>query len=69
MQNGLYGGVNAKAIFSSGYNDFMPGILLGFSFFINYKVIIDLAIYYDQSFNVHSQYSTVGMKIGLGLYF
>lgn len=69
IQNGLYGGVNAKAIFSSGYNDILPGIELGYSFFINDKVTIEPAVYYDQSFKRHSDYSTVGLKIGVGLYF
>lgn len=69
IQNGLYGGVNAKAILSSGYNDVMPGIELGYSFFINDKVTIEPAVYYDQSFKSHSDYSTVGLKIGVGLYF
>lgn len=69
IQNGLYGGVNAKAILSSGYNDIMPGIELGYSFFINDKITIEPAVYYDQSFKSHSDYSTVGLKVGLGLYF
>lgn len=69
IQNGLYGGVNAKAVLSSGYNDIMPGIELGYSFFINDKVTIEPAVYYDQSFKSHSDYSTVGLKIGVGLYF
>lgn len=69
LQNGLYTGVNVKAILSSGYNDFMPGIELGYSFFLNDKVTIEPAVYYDQSFKGHSDYSTVGLRVGLGLYF
>lgn len=69
LQNGLYGGVNAKGVFSSGYNDFLPGIEIGYSFFVNDKMTIEPAIYYDQSIKKHSDYSTVGLKVGIGLYF
>lgn len=69
LQNGLYGGLNAKGVFSSGYNDIMPGIELGYSFFINDKITIEPAIYYDQSLKRHSDYSTIGLKVGLGIYF
>ncbi len=69
QQNGLYLGVNAKGVISDGYNDFMPGIELGYAFFINDKVTIEPAVYYDQSLKDHSEYSTVGLKIGLGIYF
>lgn len=69
LQNGLYGGVNAKAIFSSGYNDIMPGIELGYTYFINDKITVEPAVYYDQSFKDHSNFSTVGLKLGVGLYF
>lgn len=69
LQNGLYGAVNVKGIFTSGYNDVMPGIELGYAFFINDKVTIEPAVYYDQSIKDHSKYSTVGLKVGLGVYF
>ncbi|MDO4172278.1 MAG: hypothetical protein Q4E63_05795 [Prevotellaceae bacterium] len=69
LQNGLYAGVNAKAVLSSGYNDIMPGIELGYAFFLNDKVTIEPAVYYDQSLKSHSDYSTVGLKVGVGLYF
>lgn len=69
LQNGLYGGLNTKGVFSSGYNDIMPGIELGYSFFINDKITIEPAIYYDQSLKRHSDYSTIGLKVGLGIYF
>ena len=47
----------------------MPGIELGYAFFINDKVTIEPAVYYDQSLKEHSTYSTVGLKVGIGLYF
>ncbi len=69
LENGLYGGVNVKCHFSSGYNDVMPGIEMGYAFFINDKVTIEPAVYYDQSLKDHSDRSTVGLKVGLGIIF
>ena len=48
-------------------NDLMPGIELGYAFFVNRSVTIEPAIYFDQSFKDHD-YSTIGLKIGLGIY-
>lgn len=69
IQNGLYLGANCKMVLGSGYNDFLPGIELGYAYFINGKVTIEPAVYYDQSFKCHSDFSTIGFKIGLGIYF
>jgi hypothetical protein len=69
IENGLYGGVNAKGVFENGHNDFMPGVEIGYTFFVNDKVAIEPAIYYDQSLSDHKNYSTVGLKIGAALYF
>ena len=69
IENGLYLGANAKFVFEKGRNDFMPGIELGYSYFINDKVTIEPAVYYDQSIHNHKEYSTIGLKIGAGLYF
>lgn len=69
FENGFYGGVNVKGVFERGHNDFMPGIEAGYTFFVNDKMTIEPAIYYDQSLSDHKNYSTVGLKIGIGLYF
>lgn len=67
-QNGLYLGVNCKLVHAShNYNDLMPGAEVGYAFFINRSVTIEPAVYYDQSFK-KSKYSTVGLKVGLGIY-
>lgn len=67
-QNGLYLGANAKFVHAShDYNDIMPGVEIGYAFFVNRTVTIEPAVYYDQSFK-RSKYSTVGLKIGIGLY-
>lgn len=68
-QNGIYLGVNCKYIHGShGYNDVMPGVEVGYAFFLSRTVTVELAIYYDQSFKNHSDFSTIGLKIGLGVY-
>lgn len=68
IQNGLYLGVNAKLLHADhNYNDVMPGAEIGYAFFINRSVTIEPAVYYNHSFK-DADYSTVGLKIGLGIY-
>jgi hypothetical protein len=68
-QNGLYFGVNGKLVHAnSSYNDVMPGVEVGYCFFLSRTVSIEPAIYYDQSFKNHSDYSTIGLRIGFGFY-
>lgn len=70
IQNGLYLGVNAKLVHANrNYNDFMPGLEVGYAFFLNKTVTIEPSVYYDQSFKNHSDYSKIGLKIGIGVYF
>lgn len=70
IQNGIYLGANLqiKQVDTQKHNDVMPGVELGYAFFINRHVTIEPAIYYDQSFKNHSDYSTVGFRIGIGVY-
>ena len=67
-QNGIFLGANTKFVHIKNYNDFMPGVEVGYAFFISGTVTIEPAIYYDQSFKDHSQYSTIGLKVGIGVY-
>lgn len=68
-QNGIFLGANVKYVHAeSSYNDFMPGVEVGYAFFISRTVTIEPAIYYQQSFKRHSDYSTIGLKIGFGIY-
>lgn len=67
-QNGLYLGLGAKLVHTGGYNDLMPGVELGYAFFLSKEVTIEPALYYDQSFKNHSDHSTVGLKVGIGIY-
>ena len=60
-------GIEAKG----GYliaDNLMPGLEMGYAFFINRSVTIEPAIYYDQSFKNHSDYSKIGFKVGVGIY-
>lgn len=73
QQNGLY--LGASAIYKhigykgqSNYDDFMPSIQVGYSFFVNRTVTIEPEIYYEQSFKNHKDYSTIGLRVGIGIY-
>lgn len=68
IQNGLYLGAGAKLTHTGSYNDVMPGVEVGYAFFVSRTVTIEPAIYYDQSFKNHSDYSTVGFRVGVGVY-
>ena len=68
IQNGLYLGLGAKYAHCSSYNDLMPGLEVGYAFFVSKTVTIEPAVYYDQSFKDHSNYSTIGLKVGVGVY-
>lgn len=67
-QNGIYLGAGVKLIHTGSYNDVMPGVEVGYAFFVSKQVTIEPAVYYDQSFKNHSDYSTVGVKVGIGIY-
>lgn len=67
-QNGIYLGAGVKLIHTGSYNDVMPGLEVGYAFFIGKQVTLEPAVYYDQSFKNHSEYSTVGVKLGIGIY-
>lgn len=69
IQNGLYLGVTGDIIHAGDvYDDIMPGVHLGYAFFINGSITIEPEVYYRQSFKNHSDYSTVGFRVGIGLY-
>lgn len=68
IQNGLYLGLGAKLAHTGSYNDVMPGLEVGYAFFVSRTVTIEPAVYYDQSFKNHSDYSTIGLRVGIGIY-
>lgn len=69
LQNGIYLGVGATYKHGNhSYNDLMPSVEVGYAFFINRHITIEPALYYEQSITDHSKYSSVGLRIGLGVY-
>lgn len=69
IQNGLYLGLGAKMLHANhSYNDLMPELELGYAFFISHSATIEPAVYYDQSFRNHSDYSKIGFRVGFGIY-
>lgn len=68
-QNGIFLGANVKYLHAfSNYNDIMPGVEVGYAFFVSKTVTIEPALYYQQSFKNHSDYSTIGLRVGIGIY-
>lgn len=69
VQNGLYIGASVSYQHAgNSYDDFLPGVQLGYAFFLSRTVTIEPEIYYNQSFKNHSDYSTIGLRIGFGVY-
>lgn len=69
VQNGLFLGANANLVHASkSYNDFVPAVEVGYAFFVSKTVTIEPSVYYRQSFKSHSDYSTIGLNIGVGIY-
>ena len=69
VQNGLFLGANCKFIHANkSYNDVMPGVEIGYAYFISRTVTLEPSIYYQQSFKNHSDFSSVGLRIGIGIY-
>ena len=69
-QNGLYVGLGANYVHKwHDYDDLMPNINVGYTFFLNRTVTIEPEVYYNQSLKNHSDYSGFGLRIGFGIYF
>ncbi len=49
-------------------NDVRPSVEVGYAFFVSRTVTVEPAVYYEQSFKSHSKYSSVGLKVGIGVY-
>ena len=69
VQNGLYLGAQAHYVHAgNAFDDFQPGLQVGYAFFLSKTVTVEPEVYYDQSFKDHSNFSTVGIRIGIGVY-
>ena len=68
QQNCIFLGVKGNYIHQHNYNDILPGVEVGYAFFLSRTVTIEPSLYYNQSFKKHSDFSNVGVKIGFGIY-
>ena len=63
-----YKDVPYSIILGAEFDDLLPSVQVGYSFFINRTVTIEPELYYEQSFKNHKDYSQVGLRIGIGIY-
>lgn len=69
VQNGIFLSLGTDYYhFGDDHDDFMPTFSVGYAFFLSRTVTVEPEIYYNQSFKNHSDYSTVGLRIGVGVY-
>ena len=67
VQNGLYLGASLKYKHSDDYNDLLPGVQLGYAFFISRTVTIEPELYIDFSTKKFEN-SAFGLGVGIGIY-
>ena len=67
IQNGLYLGASLKYYHTDNYNDFRPGVQLGYAFFISRTVTIEPELYIDFSTKKFED-SAYGLGVKLGIY-
>ena len=67
IQNGLYLGASLKYKHADDYNDFLPGVQVGYAFFISRTVTIEPELYIDFSTKKFEN-SAFGLGIGIGVY-
>ncbi len=70
QQNGVFLGLGIKFVHTNiDYNDVMPTAEVGYAFFMSKTFTLEPSVYYNQSFQNHKDYSKIGFRIGVGLYF
>jgi len=67
VQNGLYLGAGVQYKHAVSYKDFLPGVQVGYAFFISRTVTIEPELYFDIS-TKNFDYSAYGLRIGVGVY-
>jgi len=67
-QCGVYAGLLAKYAHTTGNDDFVPEVHVGYAFFLGRHVTLEPEVYFEHSFN-DSDYSTFGLRLGFGYYF
>lgn len=68
-QNGLFLGASCNYEHKFEYDDVLPSVQLGYAFFLNRTVTIEPELFYKQSLKCHTDYSTFGLRVGIGIYF
>ncbi len=67
IQNGLYLGAGLKYKHGKDYNDLLPGVQVGYAFFLSRTVTLEPELYFD--FSTKSfDYTCYGLRIGIGVY-
>lgn len=67
MNNGgFYTGIGVNLMWFEGV-DVEPSIHVGYSFPLNKYVVVEPELYYNQSIADHSNYSTLGFRLGFGI--
>lgn len=66
-QNGIYLGASARYKHAYEYNDFLPGVQIGYAFFLSRTVTLEPELYMDFS-TKDFDYSCYGLRIGIGIY-
>lgn len=73
QQNGLYFNLGLKykywGLGSCGQSTVYVTPEVGYCFYLNKHVSLEPAVYYDVCLNKFSDFSTFGLKVGLGFYF
>ena len=66
-QNGLYLGAGLKYAHAYEYNDLLPGVQIGYAFFLSRTVTFEPELYFDIS-TKKFDYSCYGLRLGIGIY-
>lgn len=67
-QNGLYLGAGLRYKHSEGYDDLLPNVNVGYTYFISRTVTIEPELYYDLSTKNTKDFSDFGFRISFGIY-
>ena len=67
-QNGIFLGASGTFVHNDVRDDFVPSIQVGYAFFLSRTVTVEPELYYEHSFKNHRDFSTLGVRVGLGIY-
>jgi len=69
-QCGVFLGGGAEFVHETeSFNDLQIPIEVGYAFFLNRYITLEPSVYYKMSLTDFSDKSTVGLKVGIGIYF